>query len=1381
MNNYIIKSISNSKTHGFYYKINTKLNSLYKVKIKMKLKKGDKCYFYYENDKGEIYINKDENIFYLGKEKKIKYKIKGTGKSINIGIVFKNTNINYELQVDNFNILNNDIILNNVKNIILCEGTSININNNDKLSQSIVNINEVQNNEKFNNEFNKRGIKQVYVSMSLKHFGRIRKIYNLRKYDNKNEPLLIFGAYDSQDVDIIKNHPNLKYIMWGGSDADNRIKCAKNIIGKIKMIKNVKHFSISDNLFTRLKNNGFNSERIKFNLADPELFKPIKNDNADSIYIYNGFSKEKEWIYGQEIYEEIIKRLPEYNYILSNQLNVAHEEMPNIYSKCLIGLRLTQNDGNANTSQEMELMNIPIVHNGESKNCIKWDTVDDVELAIRYRNIDLFNDNIKQYTNILFVCNDYPSYGGAATNAYKLIKWYENKGHKTFGIFTHYDKKPVTWNNEDKNIIIDTDQNTFKMSLKKCNEYFSGDPNLIIFRSYNNHNHFKHINCPKYLLVPGLFLNNLDKSFKDITDSEIDKYINKRTIELCKNVDKIFAASQHTILLLEKYYKIKAYPLYFNYIPFYGDKIIADKHFNERKYDFGIIQSNFNRKIKNIDQVIEILKPYKKKVILIGEGSDKYKNYGFKCKKLLSNEKAMKYMSIIKCIVQNSHYESYSNVIMEARFNGCKIITNINELNKILDNIDKVTSNTQVNTLVNVPTSVPVNVQASVPTSVPTSIPVNVQASVPVNVPVVNTKNLLDKKILKDNSKIKILISSTQYPGFGGAATNAYKLIIYLRKQGYKCVGVFINNYEDRNICCDEEKIGNIYNFVSDYNFNNIKNNEEIKNQIINSLGGNPDICFGKNYVAPYANKILFKNSLNIYLVSGLSYSITNENMIDEYINNINQNKFNYTEFEKRTLDNSDYVICNSKLLYDVFKKIYKNYDNKIYNNIIDTSKYDEILDNNINISNEKEYDIILVCSSFSRKEKNFEIIAEMLKSDKFDKYKKCIIGKNSEIFKNINNKIIYDLQTNMVTKKLISKSKLMLIPSFFEANSNAVREAINNNCLVLLNKNVGWNECFPNTLICESYKISEWEEKTLNILTNYDTYKNITINFPSNIELDQFIDEKINNKKFDLEDLSLTPKVSIIMTVYNKEKYVDDSIKSILNQTYKNIELIIVEDCSTDKSKDIVNKYLKYSSQEQEGVDVPCHPNIKIIYNDKNKGCYSSRNIALSNSSGDIIGFQDADDYSVKNRIEKQVKLMKKNNLLMCGCNIIRSNLKKINYDDEKKLLLEIKNDTGKVYFGYATLLIKKSLFNKYGPFIERRKGMDMEYGDRILHYECKIDLTKENSWNYFNKKNNKIYMKINEILYICPKMDKSNITKYETDDEFLKNRSWRNSYKKN
>ena len=94
-------------------------------------------------------------------------------------------------------------------------------------------------------------------------------------------------------------------------------------------------------------------------------------------------------------------------------------------------------------------------------------------------------------------------------------------------------------------------------------------------------------------------------------------------------------------------------------------------------------------------------------------------------------------------------------------------------------------------------------------------------------------------------------------------------------------------------------------------------------------------------------------------------------------------------------------------------------------------------------------------------------------------------------------------------------------------------------------------------------------------------------------------------------------------MPVYNASIYLDRSINSILNQTYDNLEIIIVDDSSTDNSKDIIKKYASTDNR------------IRPIYSEINQGVSKARNIGLNIFSGDYVFFMDADDYITKDAIE--------------------------------------------------------------------------------------------------------------------------------------------------
>ncbi len=110
-------------------------------------------------------------------------------------------------------------------------------------------------------------------------------------------------------------------------------------------------------------------------------------------------------------------------------------------------------------------------------------------------------------------------------------------------------------------------------------------------------------------------------------------------------------------------------------------------------------------------------------------------------------------------------------------------------------------------------------------------------------------------------------------------------------------------------------------------------------------------------------------------------------------------------------------------------------------------------------------------------------------------------------------------------------------------------------------------------------------------------------------------------------------------MPAYNAERYIVDSIESILNQTFEDFEFIIVNDASTDRTLDIIKKYANKDKR------------IKFLSNKKNKGIAGTRNILVKKSKGKYIAWQDADDISIKDRLYRQYLYMEKHkNVGICG-----------------------------------------------------------------------------------------------------------------------------------
>lgn len=107
-------------------------------------------------------------------------------------------------------------------------------------------------------------------------------------------------------------------------------------------------------------------------------------------------------------------------------------------------------------------------------------------------------------------------------------------------------------------------------------------------------------------------------------------------------------------------------------------------------------------------------------------------------------------------------------------------------------------------------------------------------------------------------------------------------------------------------------------------------------------------------------------------------------------------------------------------------------------------------------------------------------------------------------------------------------------------------------------------------------------------------------------------------------------PLVSVVMSVYNEEDYLKETINSILNQTLADFEFIIINDGSEDKTQDILNEYKK----------IDCR--IKSISNRKNLGIAKSTNIGIKNAEGKYIAIMDAGDLSHRRRLEKQTECLK-------------------------------------------------------------------------------------------------------------------------------------------
>ena len=178
--------------------------------------------------------------------------------------------------------------------------------------------------------------------------------------------------------------------------------------------------------------------------------------------------------------------------------------------------------------------------------------------------------------------------------------------------------------------------------------------------------------------------------------------------------------------------------------------------------------------------------------------------------------------------------------------------------------------------------------------------------------------------------------------------------------------------------------------------------------------------------------------------------------------------------------------------------------------------------------------------------------------------------------------------------------------------------------------------------------------------------------------------------------------KVSIILPNYNSSSYISQTIKSVLNQSYKKWELIIVDDNSDKKTKKILSKYEK-------------NKKIKIIYLNKNNGAGFCRNLAIKKSSSYYLAFLDSDDIWSKAKLKKQIKFMQANNYSFTYTNYKSF---KENKNATKNISVPKKFDfntfTKNTSIGTSTMLIKRKI-------VKNIRFMNTKICEDYI-YKCKI-----------------------------------------------------------
>ena len=247
---------------------------------------------------------------------------------------------------------------------------------------------------------------------------------------------------------------------------------------------------------------------------------------------------------------------------------------------------------------------------------------------------------------------------------------------------------------------------------------------------------------------------------------------------------------------------------------------------------------------------------------------------------------------------------------------------------------------------------------------------------------------------------------------------------------------------------------------------------------------------------------------------------------------------------------------------------------------------------------------------------------------------------------------------------------------------------------------------------------------------------------------------------------------ISVIIPVYNLEKYLVRCIESIIGQTYKNLEIILIDDGSTDTSGEICDRYAKKDIR------------IQVIHK-KNGGLVSARNAGLEAAAGEYVGFVDGDDYVEPDMFEQMYKkvLEYPYDIVMCDVSCRYPNksleIKSGMTDDKKSMGLQDRKEI--ILSSYAVVwnqIYKKELITEDKFFVKDLWYEDVLFIYKLFPYINSVGVVNKKLYNYVQRQNSITYT-YNDKLYDVTKVlneliqyyDKQGL-KHDYDDilEFVK-----------
>jgi glycosyltransferase involved in cell wall biosynthesis len=257
---------------------------------------------------------------------------------------------------------------------------------------------------------------------------------------------------------------------------------------------------------------------------------------------------------------------------------------------------------------------------------------------------------------------------------------------------------------------------------------------------------------------------------------------------------------------------------------------------------------------------------------------------------------------------------------------------------------------------------------------------------------------------------------------------------------------------------------------------------------------------------------------------------------------------------------------------------------------------------------------------------------------------------------------------------------------------------------------------------------------------------------------------------------------VSVIMPAYNAEETIEKAIRSILKQSYQELELLVVDDGSEDRTTEIVQQLSKEDAR------------VRLVPLAENQGCYAARNAGLRASRGKVIAIQDADDISIAQRLEKQLIPLYTGEADFTIAHIRRSRcqIEELDLDHQAEMMKLVlsrrqKNEKGgydyrdRPHLGFNSSVFKRELFEDYGLFWEERFGGDMEILERILYHKTGRTFTAKgpNPHTFLSQQAQVegVYKRIDEVLIVSAEMSGDNLThKHQRPERAAFEQTYRN-----